>query len=214
MENFQLQSAALREKWAEGDFTASPLPKKHDVDAVRPGMLAEMTFVRLVDNYMIFLQDILALIYSADPKKAGKIRVDIGEWPNLTAETDIFSAMRGLAIASISETTRTTLFDAFKKLGITTVTLQRSRHELSEALDIRDQIVHRRGLWGNFKGDEFPSTRRFRENWSCGKTVREFEKKNGHLEQFIWDSVTAIDDEAIKCYSLESFAVPNSKPRG
>lgn len=211
-ENFQYQADALRKKWAAGDYTAGELPKKHKVDATRHGMLSEMSFARQVDNYLIFLQDVLALIYSADPKKAEYVTVDVRGLPNLTAQSDVWSVMRGLAIASISNTTRGTIFEAFKNLGFKSITLQRSRAELKEALDIRDQIVHRRGLWGKFHGTEFPKRRTFRENWSCGMTVKEFEKKFGSLEQFIWDSVLAIDDEAISLFSLETIEVPKQKP--
>jgi len=210
-ENFTYQADALKAKWAVGDYSAGELPKKHKVDAMRPGMLSEMSFARQVDNYLIYLQDVLALIYSADPEKAERVTVDVRELPNLTLQSDVWSVMRGLAIASISNTTRGTIFEAFKNLGFKSIALQRCRAELKEALDIRDQIVHRRGLWGKFYGTEFPKERTFRENWSCGMTVKEFEKKFGSLEQFIWDSIVAIDDEAVSLFSLEKISVPKPK---
>ena len=202
------EARALRERLLRGDFSSSPSPKSMR-DSIRPGMMAEMTFARRVDNYLLYLQDTLASIFQLDPSRAGKLQIEAAEFAGAGTINDVLKILRSEALESITKRKRDELFKAFVGLGFEQLKLQRSRAELSEALEIRDIIVHRRGTLGASKSEDISTRFAARLVWPCGNLVREYEQKHGPIEPFMWNSVTAIDAEAIRLFQLPTVDIPH-----
>lgn len=215
-ESYEVLTAAMaefkatRERLLEGDYSPQSQPAKKR-DAARPAMMAEMTFCRRIDNYLMYLQDILALIFQKDPAKAGNLTIDATDIASSNTIEDVIKTLRSEALESITQKRRDDLFKAFHKLGFEQVKLQRSRAELNEALQIRDRVVHRRGILGNATKAELAAKGDRNEIWRCGNLIREYESKHGSIEQFISDSVIAVDAEAIRLFSLETVTAPKKR---
>ena len=180
-------------------------------DAKRPGFMAEMSFARRIDNYLMYLQDLLALIYIQHPDRIGKIDVNVGSLMKLRSIEDLVSEIKQESVESITKKYRRDLFAALKRLGFAEIEKQRNDSELSEALKIRDQIVHRRGILGIYAGKSVPEAHDRLEVWNAGAAVRGFEAKYGPVENFVWNSIVPIDAESLSAFELEKIKIPPTK---
>lgn len=178
-----------------GNFSKTERKRR---DFHTPEILKEAVFVRLVDNYLVYLQDICLLIYDQRPELIGKIEIRPADVMNYTDVSELAAYIRSEATKSISKLQRDALFSVLKKAGLESVKGQRGLASIGSALELRDVITPRRGLMGSrlvLDSDEL---------WKFGEAVRQYESRHGEFIFLMHNSVVEIDQEAIEQFSLQS----------
>ena len=170
-------------------------------DYFSPEMLKESVFVRLVDNYLIYLQDICLLLYDAHPDLIGRIEIRAADILNYTDVSEYQAHIRDQARESISQMRRKSVFNVLQRAGLDSVKNQHGMASIDGALRLRDTLTHRRGLMGGIIDSGADKL------WKFGTAVREYESRHGQFLNMMHNSIVEIDQEAIKKFSLQSVEV-------
>ncbi|WP_375207127.1 hypothetical protein [Hyphococcus sp.] len=188
-----------KQRIKSNDF--SPREKKQKIDFESPELIKESVFVRLVDNYLLYLQDICLLIFDVKPELVGPIEIKPAEVMKYKDMSELHEQLKAKSTESISRMKRDQLFDVLKKAGLESVVRQRGLATIGQALELRDILTHKRGLWGSrfLSGQD--------QYWKLGKNVREYESRHGEFIFLMHNSVVEIDQEAIQKFSIPNVPV-------
>lgn len=124
---------------------AEDLKKIHRLDQ-RAWLLDEMLFCREVDNFLVYLEELLGLIYSTKPetlRSSEQVRVDfVLEHSSMEALVRSL-ARRKVGVASLQGTKK--LLETFESLGAQVFGRQDIDHGI-RLIETRNAIVHNRGI--------------------------------------------------------------------
>jgi hypothetical protein len=174
------------------------------------GFLEEMVLVRVVDSFLTYLSELLALIFEARPemlRSSEQERLDF-----ILQFADIDELRKALAERRVERLSYLGLRDLAKYLeDHMGFTLFRNAQDLDEAallVELRNLLVHNRGVVSNAAVRRFPTLgpelgRRFRMGWS---ELRE-------RRQFLEHAVLDIDVRATLKFKLQVMRLPQQGSR-
>lgn len=169
------------------------------------GLISEVIICRVVDNFLTFISDLLALIYKYRPemlKCSEQERLDfilqfdsMDELRMAIAEKRV-ERLAYLGLRDLSDYLKTNMsFELFLSIE--------SLNRAALLIEYRNLYVHNRGVVSQTSVRRFPELKK-----SFGKRITIDHTEVRPLRQFLENAVFCIDERAIKKFSLPSEPIP------